>query len=135
MASWPPLPSQSACSAGDSSVVSRQSPSRWRKEADMTKTDGFDPGLFCWAELATTDRAAGKSFYESLFGWDSEDNDIPGGVYTMFTIGGRQVGAAAEQFEEERSKGVPPHWNLYISVDDADSYAKKTEAAGGTVVM
>ena len=51
----------------------------------MTKTDGFDPGLFCWAELSTTDRAAGKGFYESLFGWDGEDSDIPGGIYTTFT--------------------------------------------------
>lgn len=101
----------------------------------MPEINSFDNGQFCWAELATTDTAAAKSFYSSLFGWEIEDADIPGGgVYSMFTIGGRYVGAASDQQEQERSQGVPPHWNLYVSVDDADAFVKRAEAAGGTVL-
>jgi predicted enzyme related to lactoylglutathione lyase len=102
----------------------------------MTETNGFETGLFCWAELSTSDPTAAKSFYASLFGWEIQDMEIPGSdtPYTMFSAAGRQVGAAFVQMDEERNQGVPPHWNLYISVDDADGYAKRAEAAGGTVL-
>jgi len=102
----------------------------------MTEKNGFETGEFCWAELSTTDPTAAKGFYSNLFGWEIEDNDIPGAdtPYTMFAVGGRHVGAAFVQMDEERKQGVPPHWNLYVSVDDADGYAKRAEAAGGTVL-
>ena len=101
----------------------------------MPEVNGFEPGLFCWAELSTSDANSAKSFYPTLFGWDVEDNEIPGGgVYTMYKLRGRYVGASSEQREDERSQGIPPHWNLYISTDDADGDAKRAEAAGGTVV-
>jgi predicted enzyme related to lactoylglutathione lyase len=34
------------------------------------------PGSFCWFELATTEQAAAKTFYESLFGWTGADMPI-----------------------------------------------------------
>jgi predicted enzyme related to lactoylglutathione lyase len=37
------------------------------------------PGTFSWAELATSDADAAKSFYSTLFGWDYDDSPIPGG--------------------------------------------------------
>ena len=44
-------------------------------------------------------------------------------------------GRAAEpgRGSDERSK-VPPHWNLYIAVDDADASAKRAGELGGTVI-
>ena len=99
-----------------------------------TKT-GYTPGTFCWVELATSDAAGAKSFYTGLFGWDAEDDDIPGGgVYTMFKINGLNVCACNPQQEAEAAAGVPPHWNSYVSVEDADQTAKLAEGAGGSVL-
>jgi len=47
------------------------------------------------AELSTSDQKAGNAFYSALFGW--EVNDIPmgpAGVYTMYQMRGKPVGAA-----------------------------------------
>jgi predicted enzyme related to lactoylglutathione lyase len=36
--------------------------------------------------------------------------------------------------QEQRAQGIPPHWMLYISVDNADQSAAKAAQAGGTVL-
>jgi uncharacterized protein len=102
----------------------------------MAETNGFETGKFCWADLVTTDPDAAKGFYSSLFGWDIEDMPIPdGGTYSMAKVKGRYVGALSAQMDQERSQGIPPHWNVYVSVDDVDTFAKRAEAAGGTILM
>jgi predicted enzyme related to lactoylglutathione lyase len=101
----------------------------------MTEFDRHDPGTFCWVELSTTDAPAAKAFYASLFRWEALDNTLPEGlVYTMFRLEGRDVAAGSERGEQERSQGVPPHWNTYVCSDDVDQTAKAAEAAGGTVL-
>jgi predicted enzyme related to lactoylglutathione lyase len=35
----------------------------------MTEVDRHEPGSFSWAELATSDPKAAKSFYTGVFGW------------------------------------------------------------------
>jgi predicted enzyme related to lactoylglutathione lyase len=37
--------------------------------------------------------------------------------------------------EDERSMGIPPHWNLYISVENADAAAETAADLGGKVLM
>lgn len=101
----------------------------------MPEFDGFDAGAFCWAELSTSDEAAARDFYRAVFGWDVDVAEIPGGTYSTFTLGGRSVAAAAQQREEEAAQGVPPHWNLYVNVDDADKVAAGAQEAGGNVIM
>jgi predicted enzyme related to lactoylglutathione lyase len=99
-----------------------------------TKTS-YTPGTFCWVELATSDTEGAKKFYTSLFGWDVQDDDIPGGgVYSMFKINGLNVCACNPQQEAEAAAGVPPHWNSYVSVEDADQTVKIAEGAGGSVL-
>jgi uncharacterized protein len=100
----------------------------------MPQIDSFDVGTFCWAELSTSDEAGARDFYSAVFGWDVDVNEIPGGTYSTFMKGGRSVAAAAQQREEEAAGGVPPHWNLYVSVDDADAFAAKASSAGGNVI-
>ena len=103
----------------------------------MPTVDKHEPGTFCWVELSTTDIKAGRGFYESLFGWKAEVQPAGEmGEYIVFTLAdGRAVAGGYEQQEQERSMGVPPHWNLYIYVDDVDkTVAKSTEAGGNAVV-
>ena len=33
-------------------------------------------GNFCWVELGTTDAAAAKKFYTSVFGWEYADTSM-----------------------------------------------------------
>lgn len=94
------------------------------------------PGTFCWPELATTDQAAAKKFYTALFGWGINDQPTgPDAVYSMFTVGGREVAAARSMDPQQKSMGIPPHWFSYISAKNADETLAKARALGGKVAM
>ena len=72
-------------------------------------------------ELATTDQKAGVAFYRALFGWDVNEQPIgPDETYSMFLMRGKEVAAAYTMRPEERQSGAPPHWNLYVTVANAD---------------
>ena len=102
----------------------------------MARIDNHPPGAFCWIELGTTDQPAAKSFYSSLFGWNS--NDMPmgpgGGLYTIFQVEGRDAAAGYTITAEQRAEGVPPHWMIYVAVQSADETAKRVEPLGGKVI-
>ncbi|MFN7996704.1 MAG: VOC family protein [Bryobacteraceae bacterium] len=100
----------------------------------MPNIDKHAAGTFCWIELGTTDQAAAKQFYGSLFGWAPNDMPMgPGEFYTMFTLEGRNA-AAAYTINPERMPGVPPHWMLYITADSADDAAARITEAGGKLM-
>jgi predicted enzyme related to lactoylglutathione lyase len=93
------------------------------------------PGTFCWPELGTTDQAAAKKFYTSLFGWTFEDNDMgAGGIYTMLKLNGQSVGALYALGKEMLDHGVPPHWGSYVAVESADAAAEKAKTLGATIL-
>ena len=99
----------------------------------MTEFTKHEPGTFSWTDLSTSDLDAAIALYTDLFGWEVVTEDIPeGGVYAMFKKNGKDVAAASVQRPEEQ--GVPPHWNVYVTVDDAEQMAKQAEAAGGSIV-
>ena len=92
------------------------------------------PGSFCWFELATTDQAAAKSFYETLFGWTSADMPIgPAGLYTIFKHDGRDAAAGYTLPDEQRAMGIPPNWLVYVLVENADEAAARAASLGGNV--
>ena len=100
----------------------------------MPNLEGFQPGEFCWFELATTDQEAAKKFYMSLFGWTVMDSPMgPTDYYSMFQIEGRAVAAGYTMRQEERAQGVPPHWMLYVCVASADEIARRAPELGGKV--
>jgi predicted enzyme related to lactoylglutathione lyase len=101
----------------------------------MADVDSVAPGSFCWPELATTDRKGGVAFYRDLFGWDVTDQSIgPEDIYSMFKLRGREVAAAYTMRADERQMGIPPHWNTYVSVKNADDAAKRAQQLGGKVI-
>jgi len=100
----------------------------------MADIDTLPPGSFCWPELATSDQKAGTAFYAKLFGWAQNDHDMgPAGVYTVFQMRSRDVAAATSLRAEEKQHGVPPHWNTYISVANADAAVERARALGAQV--
>jgi predicted enzyme related to lactoylglutathione lyase len=101
----------------------------------MAHIEKHPVGAFCWVELATSDQKAAKDFYCSLFGWSV--NDLPMGpqdVYSIFQLEGRDAAAACTLQPDERTQGVPPHWNLYIAVESADQTAARAAGLGGKVL-
>ncbi|MBV8227737.1 MAG: VOC family protein [Verrucomicrobia bacterium] len=101
----------------------------------MPQVDEFRIGTFCWAELGTTDQQVAKTFYGDLFGWTASDFPIgPDQFYTMFQIDQREVGAAYTLRPDQRERGVPPHWTLYVAVQDADATTSKAESLGAQIL-
>ena len=101
----------------------------------MEEVKEHAPGSFCWVELGTTDVEAAKKFYTELFGWSI--NDTPAGpdmVYTMLQLEGKELAALYELQEEQKSKGVPPHWLSYVSVASADEVVVRAKSLGGNVI-
>lgn len=101
----------------------------------MTNIEKHAPGAFCWIELATADQSAAKDFYAKIFGWSSQDFPTgPNEVYTIFQVEGRDAAAGCTLRPEQRAHGVPPHWNLYVAVENADASAARATQLGGTVL-
>jgi uncharacterized protein len=115
-----------------------------------------EPGSLNFNSLNTRDTKRAKSFYGSLFGW--ETLELPGGV-EMWRLGGygdflaqsdpelrqRQAdsGAAPEGFADvvatlnpiaDDQAEVPAHWSVTFAVDDADATAERAVQLGGRVV-
>lgn len=83
-------------------------------------------------ELSTTDQNAAKAFYTSLLGWTFRDNPMSAvGTYTMFLSNGSEVASAYTQRKDQTEAGIPPHWDLYVSVLSADDCVKKAVELGG----
>ena len=92
-----------------------------------------EQGSFSWVELATNDSVAAKKFYGRLFGWTFDDMPSgPGMTYTMNKLGDQWASAMYQM--GEAMKGIPPHWDVYITVDDVDAVTKKAEANGASIV-
>ena len=98
----------------------------------MGERTSYPPGTFSWADLATSDPDDAKRFYTGLFGWDFEDQPIPGdsGVYTMLRKDGKDVAALFQARE-----GMPTFWGSYVTVESADSMAARANELGGTLVV
>ena len=100
----------------------------------MGKRQRYEPGTFCWIDLATTDPAGARAFYGELFGWEAEDMPAgEAGTYTMLRLDGDDIGGLYEMDAGQREQGVPPYWFSYVSVDDADAIASRARELGGTV--
>jgi uncharacterized protein len=102
----------------------------------MAEITSYKPGEFCWTDLQTTDAKAAIGFYTDLFGWKTEDMPMPGGggPYTMARVGGKDVAGMAGMTPDMQAQHIPPHWNVYFSVANADASAKKAASLGGKIV-
>jgi len=102
----------------------------------MPTTTTHAPGTFCWPELGTTDQDGAKKFYTALFGWTFTDSDMgKGETYTMWKLGGRDVGALFKMRPDMLAQGVPPHWGSYVAVESADQTAARAKELGAKVIM
>jgi uncharacterized protein len=98
----------------------------------MSDRDGYQPGEFCWVDLATTDADAAEGFYKELLGVDAEqapgDSEID---YRFLKKDGKMIAGFGPTMDPEQ----PPAWASYVWVESADETAAKVKEAGGTVVL
>ena len=100
----------------------------------MANLEKQAPGTFSWAELGTTDAAGAKEFYAKLFEWTAEDMPMgEQGVYTILKLNGLEVAALYGLQEEQKKRGVPPHWLLYVAVSSADQTVARATELGAKV--
>jgi uncharacterized protein len=100
----------------------------------MAHRTKYTPGTFSWADLTTTDQEGAKAFYSELFGWEPADTPIgDGAYYSMMRLGGKDVAAISAQPQQQRDAGVPPAWNSYVTVDNAEETLGRAREAGATV--
>jgi predicted enzyme related to lactoylglutathione lyase len=89
-------------------------------------------GRFAWHELMTTDPDAAIRFYSQVVGWGTEQfPSMPD--YRMWTSGGKQRGGVMRQSEEERRRGLAPHWLMYVAVPDIAATIRQAEGLGARV--
>jgi uncharacterized protein len=102
----------------------------WQAGQHIGATLVNEPGTLSWNELITNDPSAIK-FYEQVLGMTTSTMDMgDGSEYTLFEVGGQQVGGSTPPPME----GIPNVWNVYFAVDDADATAAKVTELGGSVV-
>jgi len=94
-----------------------------------------EPGALAWNELNTGNAAAAKEFYGRVFGWEFEDRESENADgYTICSVDGDRVAGMLAMADRIPSQ-VPPHWNTYFAVEDAEAAIGQVEANGGAKVM
>lgn len=90
----------------------------------------YEPGQFCWVELATKDGQGAKKFYGDLFGWQYDELPMPDSPpYIMAKVTNGVLGAIYENPQ------IPPNWLSYINVDSVDDSAAKAKSLGANLMM
>jgi len=88
-------------------------------------------GQWYWHELATPDPEGAKAFYKAVAGWETRPMlGMPD--YTLWVRAGDDHGGVMK-IEGPMWDGIPPHWMLYIAIDDVDAARAAVEANGGVV--
>jgi predicted enzyme related to lactoylglutathione lyase len=97
----------------------------------MGERTSYPVGTFSWVDLQTDDLDRAKSFYGDLLGWSYGDVPIgDGAVYSMAQVQGHNVAGLGERQDES----MPPHWNCYVTVEDADASAARAAELGATLL-
>jgi predicted enzyme related to lactoylglutathione lyase len=120
-----------------------------------------EPGTWNWSDLNTRDVEGAKEFYGAVFGWQADTVDLGFDEGTMLRRPGygdvlalddpdlRQrmvefgappgfedcIGWILPMTDDRFPPGVPPHWHVTFTVDDADAVAGRAADLGGEVVV
>jgi predicted enzyme related to lactoylglutathione lyase len=99
-------------------------------ERAMPKPSSHQPGWSTWNEVVSDDPAASARFFAGVFGWQTQESDMGGQKYIIFSDGKDQVAGAMKAPD-----GVAPHWLSYWETSDLDRSLAKVKERGGQVTM
>ncbi|WP_242467537.1 VOC family protein [Thiocapsa imhoffii] len=93
----------------------------------------YEPGTFCWVDLATNAPAAAKGFYGEILGWSAADVETQYEVpYSLLLRDGQRAAALYEMAPEQ---GAFPYWAAYVRVTDIEASVRRATELGGRLVM
>ncbi len=92
-----------------------------------------EAGSMQWVELNTRNVEASKAFYSAVFGWDALTTEGEM-TYTEFKLGGESI-AGMMEIPAEMPAEVPPHWLVYLGVDDVDASVTQAGGLGASVMV
>lgn len=97
----------------------------------MSERDTYPAGVPCWVTNLQHDVPAATSFYQELFGWETESG--PGDVapYALGRVRGRDVAGIGTMPDPEAA----PTWVMEVRVDDLAVTVDAVRRAGGTVLQ
>ncbi len=93
-------------------------------------------GQFVWTEIASNDADKCQAFYEVVFGWTFKGGGDKSGVdYREFSTGDQNpVGGLFEiNLDWFGGNPPPPHFMIYVAVDNVDENAKTAVELGGKI--
>ena len=89
--------------------------------------------MISWHELMTGDVEGATKFYTELLGWTLQEFPMQEGEsYWVVKVGDEGMGGIMKTPPDPA--GMPPHWGLYITVDNVDATAKKAEQLGAKIL-
>lgn len=86
-----------------------------------------------WNELVSPDVERAKQFYSDVLGVTWEDQSMEGMQYAVMSATDGTACAGAFQPGADMP-AMPPHWNVYLAVDDVDATVAQAQALGGRAV-
>lgn len=90
---------------------------------------------FCWHELYVPKAQEAIDFYTKALDFGTENMPMEGGkTYRMLTKNGQGVAGVWGTTENEEMAEAPPHWAVYLTVDDVDARLAKCQELGAKVV-
>jgi predicted enzyme related to lactoylglutathione lyase len=93
-----------------------------------------EPGSLSWVELMTPEVETSKSFYQDVLGVTMRDIHIDGELtYTLVQADGVPVAGIFKIGPELGD--MPPHWSVYLEVDDCDATADQAIGRGATEMV
>jgi len=93
-------------------------------------------GEFCWTEIGTNDAEKCIEFYSNVFGWTFQKGDAAAGMaYNEFSTGADHPAGGLYQMDPQWFGGTtpPPHFMIYVAVDDVDAATARAEELGATI--
>jgi predicted enzyme related to lactoylglutathione lyase len=91
---------------------------------------------FVWHELYVKDPAGAIKFYSECLGFGHQEMDMGEmGSYPMLTMNGHGVAGIMDTTKLENSEHIPPHWAVYLAVDDVDARVARCIGQGASVVV
>ena len=90
-------------------------------------------GKLTWFDLVTSDVAAAKQFYGTVFGWTFFDSLEKQRQYTTISNGNDRIGGIFHPLSPAKA-GPTARWLTFISVPDAEAAARFAKSNGGQVL-
>ncbi len=91
----------------------------------MPLRDSYPTGTPSRVDLITSDVESAFGFYRAVLGWEYERDPTGEISYVMATVEGHPAAGVMALPTEMIDQNVPPCWNVYITVDDADVTAQR----------